>query len=103
MNEKKRGRIIDADKVKRLLAEKHIERFSCGLINDVFNTMGREIEAKSWNGEDFAEGWVFSQTWGIAGIQDQDGNLYPAYREMTRADIDQADEGHEKLWRQINE
>ncbi|WP_260151947.1 hypothetical protein [Lentilactobacillus hilgardii] len=35
----------------------------------------------------------FLKLGGILGIQDQDGNLYPAYREMTQADIDQADEG----------
>lgn len=39
--EKQQGLIIDLDKVKELLKEKKIKKFSCGLINDAYNTMGR--------------------------------------------------------------
>lgn len=91
MSEEKLGLIIDVDKVRRLIIEKSIKKFSCGLINDASSTMGDSTDAAIWDGKDLGGGWVGSQTWGIPGIQDEDGILYPAYRAMTKADLGKGD------------
>lgn len=65
--------------------------------------MGADIETRVWDGKDVADGYVFSTTFGVPGIQDtESGIYYPAYRDMTQEDFEEIEAYRTKQYKDLD-